>query len=156
MAGVQRYSGVAIALHWLVVLLVVVQFLSMWLGDLFDRQDPARDVLFDIHIVSGIAVLLAILVRLWWRRGHKPPPPPAGTGRLMRIAAAAVHHGLYVLLVLQPLLGLGALYVWRGFGEVHEVLANVILVFVGVHVAATLWHQFVLRDGLIRRMLPAG
>jgi cytochrome b561 len=43
----------------------------------------------------------------------------------------------------------------RLWGEAHEVLANLLLVAIGLHVAAALWHHFVLRDGALARMLPA-
>ena len=45
------------------------------------------------------------VLRLAWRRRHPPPPLPASVPRAMGVAAHAVHHALYALLILQPMLG---------------------------------------------------
>jgi cytochrome b561 len=94
----------------------------------------------------------------------------------MRVAAGATHVALYALLLAMPLLGwalsnaqgkpvhfLGAtlpalvgddedladrLQAW------HIDAAWVLLALVCLHVAAALFHHFVLRDGVLRRMWP--
>ena len=40
--------------------------------------------------------------------------------------------------------------------EAHEVLKSVLLVIVVLHVAAALFHQFVLKTGLMQRMWKPG
>ena len=39
--------------------------------------------------------------------------------------------------------------------EVHELVARVLLVLIGLHVAGALRHHFLLKDDVLRRMLPA-
>lgn len=39
--------------------------------------------------------------------------------------------------------------------ELHELLADALLILVALHFLAALKHEFINRDGLIRRMLPA-
>ena len=39
-------------------------------------------------------------------------------------------------------------------GEAHEILAYLLLVLVGLHAAAAVFHQAILRDGTLSRMLP--
>ena len=41
-------------------------------------------------------------------------------------------------------------------GSVHELATNAILVVAGFHAAAALFHHFVQRDGVLRRMVPGG
>ena len=60
---------------------------------------------------------------------------------------------LYALMVLMPVSGAVA---WFGTveaaPEVHEAMKPAMLILVLVHVAAALWHQFWLKDGLMLRM----
>jgi len=38
---------------------------------------------------------------------------------------------------------------------IHEILANTLLGLAGLHAAAALFHQYVLKDGALARMIPA-
>jgi len=38
--------------------------------------------------------------------------------------------------------------------EIHEMLGNILLAFIGLHVAGALFHYFVLKDGIFERMWP--
>ena len=90
------------------------------------------------------------------RRSRGVPPPPEGEGTLLGRAAALGHWALYALMVLMPVSGLVA---WFGgvdtAGEAHEVMSNLMLFVLAVHVAAALWHQFWLKDHLLLRMMRA-
>ena len=59
-------------------------------------------------------------------------------------------------MLLMPVSGLVA---WFGgvdtAADAHEVMSNLMLFVVGVHVAAALWHQFWLKDHLLLRMMRA-
>lgn len=72
---------------------------------------------------------------------------------MLRKAAHWGHLALYALMILMPLSGLAA---WFGgleaAAEVHEAMKPLLLILVAVHVAAALWHQFWLKDGLLLRM----
>jgi len=172
-----RYGGVAQALHWLVAALVLSQFgLGWWMSDL-----PLSQLKFDLyqlHKSLGLTIFALVVVRLAWRLGHPPPPLPAGLPAWERTAARTTHALFYVLLLVQPLIGLvqssaanfpvvvwGILPVPALIGndealaetlvEVHETVAGVLLVLIALHVAAALRHHFLLKDDVLRRMLPA-
>jgi cytochrome b561 len=98
-----RYTGVAIALHWLVAVLIGGNLVLVWFVDDWPK-DWTRPVI-DLHKSIGITVLGLALLRLLWRVGHPPPPPPPGYSRLERLAALAAHLGLYVLILSIPLSG---------------------------------------------------
>ena len=75
----ERYSGTAIALHWLVAVLIVVAF---WMGwSMVDLPfSPRRIKLFNWHKWVGMVAFGFIVLRLLWRMVRKPPaelPLPA-------------------------------------------------------------------------------
>jgi cytochrome b561 len=176
-AAAARYGGVAQALHWLVAALVLSQFGLGWtMSDL-----PLSQLKFDLyqlHKSLGLTIFALVVVRLAWRLRHPPPPLPASLPAWER-AAARINHGLfYALLLVQPLIGLlqsnaanFPVVVWgvlplpaligsdEALGEtlveVHQTVAAVLLVLIALHVAAALRHHFLLKDDVLRRMLPA-
>lgn len=156
---VVNYDRTSRILHWLVAVLVVVQFSTGWSWGFFERGSEPRFHLFRLHLFSGYGVLALAALRIGWRLTHAAPPLPAGMGRAAQIAARATHGLLYLLILAQPILGavtvtaLGKSLGWTG--AAHVALAYVIAGLVALHVAAALWHHFVWRDGLILRMLPA-
>lgn len=168
-----RYGPVSQALHWGTAVLIA----TAWtLGATMEElpRGPARAAGLDLHATLGLAVIAAVLARLLWRAAN--PRPAAGEG-LAGLAARAMHLALYGVMLAVPLSGLAAQWgrgrtvsalfgavtlpppAWlpggRGWGEVHEGAANLLLVLIGLHVAAALFHHLVLRDGLLGRMLPA-
>ena len=171
-----RYGGVAQALHWLVAALVLGQFGLGWtMSDL-----PLGQLRFDlsqIHRSLGLTVFALVAVRLAWRLGHPPPPLPAGLPAWQRAAARTTHALFYLLLLVQPLIGFLQsnaanlpVVVWgvlplpaliasdealgEALIEVHEIIARVLLALILLHVAAALRHHFLLKDDVLRRMLP--
>ncbi len=171
------YSGTAKFLHWLIVALLIVQFVLAWTMPHIGR-DTKVTTLIGLHFSFGISILLIAVVRLSWRMIQGDPVPQDGIPPWQVRSARAVHWLLYTLLFVVPILGwLNAS--WRGFpvslfglfempkllatraqgwgwtGDIHGVLANyLLLILVGIHVAAALYHQFVRRDGVLQRMLP--
>lgn len=170
----QRYTPVAISLHWLLALLVVGGFgLGWFMTDL--PLSPDKLKYYAWHKWIGVSVFLLAVLRLAWRLGHRPPPLPAGTPPWQRLAADWTHRLLYLLIFVLPLSGWlyssasGYPVVYLGLvqlpdlvakdkvladllHEVHELLAWGLCALVAVHFAAALKHQFVDRDGLLRRM----
>jgi cytochrome b561 len=156
----RRYDAVAIWLHWLVALLVLVQFATGWVWGFFERGSEPRFYLFRTHITLGSAILALAVARVGWRLTHRAPLLPEGMTRLQRIAAHAGHGLLYLAILVQPALGLLAI---SGFGktlgrwprDAHNLAAKLILAIIILHVAAVIWHQLIRRDGLLARMMPA-
>jgi cytochrome b561 len=172
------YSGVAKALHWLVFALVFAQYVvAILMPDIGRGTVPGT--LINLHISFGAAILAAVLVRWLWRLAR---PVPLATGDLPvweQQAARGLHGLLYVLLVVGPFLGwmnasardwtitvfglftlphLVAPHSRIGMqaGDLHTFLAWTLLVLIGLHVVAALYHYFVRRDGVLQRMLPVG
>ncbi|WP_370224411.1 cytochrome b [Pararhodobacter marinus] len=157
-APVERYARTQVILHWTTLALLLVSFIShegmksAWRA--FTRDGVTEPVLgAQIHVAVGIAVLVLTLWRLALRVTRRGPKPVAGQPPMLTVASSIVHGLIYLVLLALPLSGMAA---WFGgitdVGEVHEVLFTLGLVLVGLHVAAALFHQFVLKDRLLARM----
>jgi cytochrome b561 len=173
--GVTRYSGVAIALHWLVALLIFGAFaLGLYMVDL--KLSPTKLKLYSWHKWLGVTIWLLIVVRMGWRLLRRPPPAPPMPA-WQRQAAALTHMLLYVLVLVIPITGWlfssasGFPVVYFGvlqlpdlvgkdkgladlFQSVHAALNYVLMAIVTVHILAALKHHLVDRDTVLHRMLP--
>jgi cytochrome b561 len=171
-----RYGLVSQLFHWLVVGLILVQYAWAW------RIDNAEGFRLRLELVTqhktiGMVVLGLAALRLLWRLFNRPPPLPVGMKAWERFAAHAGHWALYALIFAMPLSGwlyssaAGLGEYWWGpvsfpsliaageamedlFAVVHQGLAITLAVVAGIHVLAALRHQFLLKDGLMKRMLP--
>lgn len=156
-----EYSRLQILLHWLVAVLVAFNyFYSDGMGDALDAKldgvlIPTAEINPNIHVWVGVVVLALFVVR-FTNRLLRGVPKAAGTG-LISLLAEWVHRLLYLLLFIVP--AMGAITWFGAFdatGELHALFANILLTIAGLHAAAALFHQFILKDGLILKMLRAG
>jgi len=168
----QRYDAVAVVLHWGIAALIAAAFLLGLTVDDFPKAYEGAVV--NAHSIIGLAVIVLSLARVGWRLGHRPPPSPRANGPIAEIASKLVHVALYLLMIAVPIIGIPTL-LYRGRGidfgifqmpplvaripeifhpltEVHELTAYALVVLAVGHVLAALYHQFVLRDGLVARM----
>jgi cytochrome b561 len=100
----QRYSGLAIALHWIIAALIIANLLIAWSFDSVQKT-PLLRPLIDTHKSFGITVLGLAILRLLWRAIHRPPAMPASYKPWEVKAAHAVHWALYALIFLVPFSG---------------------------------------------------
>lgn len=169
-----RYTGVAIAFHWTIAALVLI---NLWLG-LFHDSLPREWQVIPVHKSIGLTVLVLTLGRIAWRVTHPAPPLPSGTPRWERIVAQATHYVFYALLLILPMTGWVMSSAsakrwpidWFGLFPVpylpvplaaggpahgaHETLGLLMLALVVLHVGAALRHHFIRHDTVLGRMLP--
>ena len=101
----ERYSNVAITLHWLIALGIIVNIaLGLYFADL-PRSDPNKFFLTQTHKSIGLTILVLSLIRVAWRLMNPVPPLPASMSPTMRFAAHATHFLLYFLIIAIPLSG---------------------------------------------------
>jgi cytochrome b561 len=98
-----RYTSTAIALHWLLALLLLV---NVALGLSVDLLPDAwvRPVM-DTHKSLGITALGLVLLRILWRASHRPPPLPQAYVAWERRASHVAHVLLYLVMLALPLSG---------------------------------------------------
>lgn len=167
----QRYDAISRTFHWVMAFLIAWQLLKV-----FDRIDEGEhwigQTLVPAHVSIGILLLVLVALRIAWAVKQKdrrpaPVPPMAGAGR-------AGHFLLYVALVLQPITGIlymignghglnafgidlvaeGEEVAWMAsLGSLHSPIAWTLLVLIVGHIGMALYHQFIRKDGLLRRML---
>jgi cytochrome b561 len=84
------YTGTAKSLHWLIVALLVVQFVLAWAMPEIHR-DTKPDTLINLHLSFGVLILLVAVVRLAWRATHAQPPPEDGLPPWQVLSARITH-----------------------------------------------------------------
>ena len=157
--AVQGYSIYQIGLHWLIAVLVGGQLIfGESMTEAIEAAEEGETISnlianqASMHYYFGIAVLVLVALRLALRLKNGAPPPPASSGAIK--LAGRISHGLfYVLLVAVPVMGLLGYYYGDPYGEWHSYAKPVFIGLIALHVAATLYHQFWLKDGLLNRML---
>jgi cytochrome b561 len=172
--GRDRYDSVAIALHWTIAALILA---NIPIGAFSDQIEGALGASpMWLHKSIGLTVLLLSLARLGWRLSHRPPPPLMDGWR--ERLARAVHWAFYALIILVPLTGWmrssSSRYPLRWFelfdvpkfaiapkspeaasvAAAHEWLAWTMTALIALHIGAALHHNWVRRDGVVRRMWP--
>jgi cytochrome b561 len=171
-----RWGHVSQFLHWLIVALIIVQ---VTLGNIASDLPVGvkKLAMFARHKSVGITILGLAVLRLLWRWLNPTPALPTTLKPYERTLAGLTHFGLYLLLFAMPLTGWmmtsarGFPVSWFGFWqlpdfvpkndtlynvmkETHDTLALLLYAIVFVHVAAALKHHFLLKDNVLRRMLP--
>lgn len=179
-----RYGAISQAVHWLIVALIIVQYVLAELAEDAGHQRTAHPAaalqqlaLLARHKSVGLTIFALAVLRLLWRWYSRPPPFPAAMPRWQVNAARLTHYAFYALLLLLPMSGVvmsaASNYPVSYFGlftipnvvapdealkeimeERHEMLFNILVTVAIVHVAAALKHHFVDRDDVLRRMLP--
>ena len=154
----QKYSNLQKWLHWIFVILIVAQFVvDEPIAQAFERRLEGREVepnaLIGLHLFFGGAIFLLIVTRLWVRNEQGVPAYLKENAPLMEIASKVVHWSFYGVLLLLPLSGGFAWFqLSEGASNAHELLKTVLLFLVVLHVGASLFHYFVLKSNLFKRM----
>ncbi len=172
-----RYGAVSRAFHWATVALVLTAAsFGLWIAHARPDDEAFKLALYNIHESIGVTIWAVTLARLAWRLGHPPPPLPADLPRALAFAARANHTAFYVWLLSMPVVGFVATNAWgfpfSWFGLIplpdpvgknvplaetltliHRLMAWSLIGMIVLHVAGALWHQFIRRDGTLRKML---
>lgn len=174
-----RYGFTARLLHWTVAIFVICLIplgLYMVARGEATNFDALTGSLYSLHKLLGFLVLWLIVMRVLVRLRRGAPPPVATLTPVERLVSGAVHAGLYLLLLVVPLLGWAGVSAYPAldvFGlfnlpailppdeplanrilGLHGLLAQLLGLLALLHIAAALFHRFVKRDGVMRRMWP--
>jgi cytochrome b561 len=153
------YSRLQITLHWTVAVLLLFQMAT---GDMMeaawsDLQKGMTTNDTHLHVIVGAVILGLVIIRLVVRYLRGTPALPEDGHWLMDLAAKWTHWIILGLLVAIPSAGMAA---WFGgvklAADAHTTLFSILLALVLLHAIAALFHHYVLKDGLLRRMWRAG
>jgi cytochrome b561 len=151
------YSTLQIVLHWLVAVLILV---AWWSGEgaeeALEALEDGAVVGFVPHVAFGLAILTLVAVRIILRATRGAPSAPGVIGSLPVKAAEWGHRLTYLLMLAVPLGGISVWFLGLEVGQIHGLAANVLMIVVLGHVLMVLYHQYLLKDGLLRRMMRAG
>lgn len=173
----ERYSLPAIVFHWLIAILIVGAFTMGLVMTDIPGITPTKLKYYSWHKWAGVTILALAALRLLWRLRHRAPAYPATMPGWQQQAANILHGLLYVLMFAIPLSGYfytlsaGIPVVWFGLFKLpvlidanpalkpvlkglHYWLNMTLAAAVLAHVGAALKHQFIDRDGVLKRMLP--
>ena len=172
-----KYDRLAIWLHWFIAAMMIVM---LFFGEeLMDGDEGGGNFLPSLHISLGSAILALSLIRLLWRGLYPPPALPVTMPAWEQRASVAGHMLFYVLMIGLPITGWlafpafvgrhatmasvtvfglfpvpGAPTLGGAMGGVHNIMSKIGIAILILHVLAALKHQFINRDGILRRMLP--
>ena len=150
------YSGIQIALHWLIAVLIIVAWFTGGGGRAaIDTVEKGGTPGFVLHVALGLSILALVVVRLLVRLGRGAPAAPGEPGSLPVLAADWGHRLIYLLMIAVPLGGVATFFLGIDVGDLHALAANVLMIVVLGHALMALYHQYVAKDGLLRRMMKA-
>jgi cytochrome b561 len=170
-----QYDTTAKVLHWLVVALLLAQYLIGWLmPDIHRGMKPGDAMTW--HISVGIVILALIVLRLIWRLTHRVAPE-SSLEPWQRAGTETVHWLLYVLVLLTTISGwlFASFRGWsisffflaplpmlssentdalRAINHWHQKFEWTLLILIGVHVLAALVNLLFYRNRVMQRILP--
>jgi len=173
-SGLPRYNPLAQALHWLTAALALAVLPLAWVAISLPNSE-LKGTMFTLHKSVGLTILAIVVLRIVWRMIHPAPADPAAP-KALEVIARINHWLLYAIFLIMPVSGylLSALsgrstaYFWlftipgfekneavqKVFATMHVVGQYAVYLLVALHIAGTVWHLVIRRDGLLERMLP--
>ena len=171
-----HYPATSKLLHWLVAASVLTTA-PVAIAMTRVAEGPTRDTLYNFHKSLGVVILILMLLRLINRIAVGAPIPDPGIEPWQKTLSSAVHGALYALLLAMPVVGyiansaFGATTPFFGLFELPAIVAKnealatqlftlhrwtgwLVILLVLMHVSAALYHHFIRRDEVLKRMLP--
>jgi cytochrome b561 len=167
-----RHTLLTTVLHWLTAGVV---FSALFIGFAMVNSVSGYAGLVTIHKTLGVTILAVMVARVVNRLTHRGPALPSTVGVLERKVVMLSEVSLYVLLLIQPLLGWGMVSAGGGpvirlgaiqlprivpfdaelflvLRQAHSGPAYALMAVIAAHVSAVLLHTITLRDRMIGRM----
>ncbi len=169
-----EFGSLAKSLHWLVAAgICALVYLGLQQAGM--ERGPEKSEIRFIHGSIALAVFFLMTIRIVWRFMNEPPAHPEGTPAWQRLTATVVHWGLYAAVFVQliaggmtvatggrslPFFGLFSIplpvaedsdshHFWE---EIHEFAWRIVALLVIVHILAAIYHHFVAKNDVLRRM----
>ncbi|MEL7482499.1 MAG: cytochrome b/b6 domain-containing protein [Pseudomonadota bacterium] len=180
----ERYSTVAITLHWILAIALSGMIALGW--NMHDADGRPIEYLYQLHKSVGVTILVLMIARIVWRLFNRPPALPAAIPTFEKVCSHLAHLGLYATMFLLPLTGwilvsvspfaiatvLYGVVSWPHLPVlaelsldtreqiypvvefIHSKLAWVLIGLVGLHITGAIKHEFSAEEGVMKRMVP--
>jgi cytochrome b561 len=172
----EKYSSIAILLHWIMAILLITLFCLGWYMVDLPKGSDERSWFFALHKSIGLTMAFLALIRLTWRTTHAPPPLPETISQFKQQLAGLTHWLLYAAMILQPLSG----YIsssfsgyktkiwglplphwgWKSsvlneiFTDIHVASSVALLCLIVLHLCGVIVHVSAGEMNILRRMIP--
>lgn len=171
----QTYGFVSKLFHWLSAVIIISLISAGFLMTSMPPSDEKWQIYF-LHKSFGVLMLVLVLFRIVWRNLSKKANINSGDSTFKKATMLFVHYLMYMCMLLLPLsgilmsrsggfdinvLGIFTIPAYKTknpelaklFNASHEMIAIVLSVLIFIHVAAAIYHQFILKDKTLSRML---
>lgn len=172
----ERYGLVNKAFHWTMFVMILFLLLMEPLGNYFPRGSEEKFFITWLHISIGMTVFMLVILRLIWKFINPKPDYPGTMPQWQKWTSSAVHSILYTAIILQPIAGMVMvrargrdvnffnLFSVPGFAEPnqavreiawfihHDILGHALQLFVIFHILAALYHHFIVKDNVLKKM----
>jgi cytochrome b561 len=166
----KQYSKRTAIMHWSIFVLIIIAF---YFGhELDESKDAAAKLsMYPIHFLIGDLVLLLTLVRIYFRK-KDGEPAPANANPMLNKVAALTHVMTNLTVIAVAITGFitavtsGVIDALKAGDpalipdfhkvdakEIHELFIGILLLLVVLHIAAALYHQLIVKDNLLRRIM---
>lgn len=171
----EKFGSLTKLLHWSIAALFITQFFLAYRREFIPENSPQNFQYLLLHESCGVTIFILALVMIVWHFVGTRPIMPMNMSKLEILGAKTTHFLLYLCMLAMPLSGylmscLGGydvlLFGWKLpnpfvkneslahlFEETHEVISFVIMTVVSIHVLAALYHHFIRKDNVLKRML---
>jgi len=166
-----QFNRLAVLLHWLsAILVMLLLFTGSQILAPIENSDPLKIGALQGHAALGILAGVLTLTRLINIKMRGKPADISPKGSLMARASSLAHKLLYVLILAVagsgmtmaiavdlPAVMAGQAMLPESFQHLgartaHGILTKLLALTIVGHIAAALYHQFILKDGLMSRM----
>lgn len=108
----EKYTRTAIILHWLIALLFLGSYCSVYYRQWFtEPKTPENMTALQLHLAIGVTIAAVVVLRVIWRLNN-PPPPDLPAPAWQHRASHIMHNVLYAFMILMPITG----YLGTGVG----------------------------------------
>jgi cytochrome b561 len=172
MSQASRYHPILVVLHWLLALLIPTALaLGTFVMARIPTSDPTKIDALRGHMAGGVLILTLMAVRLVMRFGTSRPARASSGSAFLDGLAWLSHRLLYIGVIGMALVGLslaletGILGILIGehpqlpadfwaykLRSAHYLISRALWALIALHVAGALYHTFIRKDGLLRRM----
>lgn len=162
--------------HWTMAVVILIAMVAGFWGGILQQGTPVRGFLLGLHKSLAVTAIVLLVFRIGYRVLRGGPPHEGTLSPFNRYAAHAAHLLLYALLIYMPITGYmysqGGNHGVKWFGLavpalipaapwiestgklLHDKGALVLYAVLGAHILAALWHHFIMKDNVLRRMWP--